>query len=392
MLPHISYQLDIPRAKIIKANRVKMEKYHPSEVTLVPLVKDWKQRLADKELLIMPAAIDLHVHFREPGFTHKETMHSGATAAAHGGCTTVLDMPNTDPSTTTEEEIYKKKQQLAIGLCHILIAAGISNSNINQIQSLNRHTDMWKVYLDDSFHSIPCSFDSFQQACQELNQVPDPKPIFVHAMDSQTGHQTIEEEIAGIKKALVCAAQYPNLKFHITHLSCVDAIQVIQEAKLDHVTTDTCPRYFMPKTKIGSFLRCNPPIRNEEEQKKLARAVKKRKINFITTDHAPHTKREKLQNIPGAPGVQELYIQMIDWMLQDTGIENTAVTQLLHYHPQKLILNPKVNLNDKIIVDPTAKTKITKEWIKSKCGWSLYENQVYQGQILAIIRKKTNTS
>lgn len=379
---------EIPSAEIITSSSITRKSLSLSNVEFIPLVDNWKDTIDNKEIIFMPAAIDLHVHFREPGFEHKETIKTGSLAALYGGCTTVLDMPNTNPTTTTLSEFKAKKLLIEGEFCNVLIAAGISNSNSQEIPKLAKVTDFWKVYLDNSFNAVPCSKETFIESCKILSDIKCKAPIFIHAMNTTTGKQTIDEENQGIEIALEIANMFEQLHFNITHVSNDIGLEKILKKNLSNVTLDTSPRYFMPKIEKEELLRCNPPIRTSEIQEKLRDYVKNGKIYMLATDHAPHILEEKLKGTPGAPGVQELYPLMIDWMLRENGIDKKLIVKLLYENPKKLIKNKVLKNNDFILIDKDDQTIINNNWIKSKCGWSLYENQQLRGKIIGIVRKK----
>ncbi|MCG3218162.1 MAG: dihydroorotase family protein [Candidatus Heimdallarchaeota archaeon] len=388
MVQKVKFNLTI-EAELVSAEKISHEEVVFGEIDFIPLVKNWKTYLS-KKVLCMPAAHDLHVHFREPGFEHKETIQSGSLAALYGGCTTVLDMPNTNPPTITVKEYLRKKEIGKNEIVNLLVAAGIADNNLSEIKSLASVADCWKVYLDNSFNAVPCTIETLNDACSILENEENNKPIFIHAMqttEGTEGKQTIDEENAGIELALNLAKEFGNLNFHITHLSNVSALEKIIQKKYHNVTHDTCPRYFMKKTAKEQLQRCNPPIRSLEEQAKLKKSVYDGEIFMLTTDHAPHTLVEKEEGAPGCPGVQEMFPQMINWSFEHEGIDKRKIVKMVHENPKRL-MRRKEETEDYVIIAPQEDYQINHEWIKSKCDWSLYQSEIWQGKIIGIISQK----
>jgi dihydroorotase len=387
MVQKIELNLTI-EAELVSAEKIVHEELAFGEIDFIPLVKHWKRYLS-KKMLVMPAAYDLHVHFREPGFEHKETIHSGSLAALYGGCTTVLDMPNTNPPTLTLKDYLQKKELGKSEIVSLLVAAGIADNNLSEIKSLASVADCWKVYLDNSFNAVPCSIETLKEACSILEEEENSKPIFIHAMqtiEGTEGKQTIEEENAGIELALNLAKEFRSLNFHLTHLSNVLSLEKIKQRNYQNVTHDTCPRYFMKKTVEEQLQRCNPPIRSLKEQEKLKKSVYDGDFFILTTDHAPHTLAEKEEGAPGCPGVQEMFPQMINWSLEPEGIDKRKIVRMVNDNPKKL-MNRKEETENYVLIDPQEEYLVNSEWIKSKCGWSLYKSQTWKGKIIGVIKK-----
>jgi len=228
MVQKVKFNLTI-EAELVSAEKITHEELVFGEVDFFPLVKNWKSKLS-KKMLVMPAANDLHVHFREPGFEYKETIHSGSIAAVYGGCTKVLDMPNTNPPTLNIKEYLRKKKIGEKEIINLLVAVGIADNNLNEIKSLASVADCWKVYLDNSFNAVPCSLETLKEACSIIEEEENCKPIFIHAMqtlegkEGTGGNQSIEEENAGIELAINLAQEFRKINFHLTHLSNVSAL------------------------------------------------------------------------------------------------------------------------------------------------------------------------
>ncbi len=260
----------IKNARIFKEN---------GQETIVPLeVKDgilFEKIDPNDELYLIPTAFDLHVHFREPGLTWKEDLSTGSLAAMNGGVSVVLDMPNTKPPTLFVEDV-EHKRTLAKKVKHInvLISAAISNKNIEQIESVSKVVDAFKVYLDYTYNAIPIDLEVLDEALDRLESLAFDKPILFHAVqpsEKARMENDIEEELEGVKKVVELAKKHPKLKMHVTHVSCAVCWDFLLEHSPRNLTRDTSIRYI---EKVSDALEpwqrsVNPPLRDEENRKKM---------------------------------------------------------------------------------------------------------------------------
>ena len=267
--------------------------------------------------IVLPGLIDSHVHFRDPGFPKKETFKTGSIAAACGGFTTVLDMPNTNPPTNTKKafleklEIAEKKSVVDFGL-----HAGVGDtSEIKKMAELKPAS--FKIYMDliDDEHLL--------EIFTEIKGLPEDHLISVHAEDMDTvkhctdkmkldnrmnpeiyadARPPLAEDIAVLKATSL--AKQLNSSIHICHVSTKKSLDLIQKAKGENckVTSEITPHHlFLDASylkKCGNFAKTNPPLRD----KKHALGINElEKIDVIGTDHAPHTIPEKEKVVWEAP-------------------------------------------------------------------------------------------
>lgn len=286
-------------------------------VSITKIAPKSEEEIDIKGKIVLPGLIDSHVHFRDPGFPEKETFRSGSEAAAAGGFTTVLDMPNTNPPTDTKKafleklEIARKKSVVDFGL-----HAGVGDiKEIRKIAELKPAS--FKIYMDliDDEHLM----DIFT----EIKGLPEDHLISVHAEDMDTVKQCTDklkssgstypgiyadarpplaEDIAVLKATSL--AKQLNSRIHICHVSTKKSLDLIQEAKGKNcrVTSEITPHHlFLDASyfkKCGNFAKTNPPLRN----KKYALGINElEKIDVIGTDHAPHTIPEKEKVVWEAP-------------------------------------------------------------------------------------------
>jgi len=284
---------------------------------------------------VLPGAIDSHVHFREPGYTHKEDWHSGTAAAAVGGVTTVFEMPNTNPPTGTVDALHIK-QAAAARQAHVDygIYGLLDEHNIDQLEALIAHgVAGFKCFMGNTFGNLPAPSDGAMLEGFEILAANGLRCV-VHAENpSIMARRQARMEAAGrtdphahlaarpevceveaIGRAIVFA-EWTGARLHIAHHSSKDALYLVRAAKARgvDVTVETCPQYLLLDTtdveRLGGILRVNPPIRAPGHGEALWKALQDGTIDMIATDHAPHAPEEKLRtNIwtcdCGFPGVE----------------------------------------------------------------------------------------
>ncbi len=284
---------------------------------------------------VLPGAIDSHVHFREPGYTHKEDWRTGTAAAAVGGVTTVFEMPNTDPPTGTPEAL-RLKQEAAARQAHVDygIYGLLDEHNIEGLETLIAHgVAGFKCFMGNTFGNLPAPSDGAMLEGFEILAKHGMRCV-VHAENASIMARRQEHlegagrrdphahlaarpevcEIEAIGRAIVFA-EWTGARLHIAHHSAQDSLYLVRAAKARGVdlTVETCPQYLLLDSRdverLGGILRVNPPIRAPGHGAALWQALFDGTIDMIATDHAPHAPEEKMRsNIwscdCGFPGVE----------------------------------------------------------------------------------------
>jgi allantoinase len=270
---------------------------------------------------VLPGAIDCHVHFREPGHVHKEDWLTGSRAAAFGGVTTVIDMPNTHPATDSVEHFLAKKD-IALRSSHVDFGLYglISDSSYRNIEAMHRAGVVgFKTYLSNSASAAHIGMigdGSLLESFEMLAALG--VRCVVHAENgSVIENRTTRLQAAGRKdprahadsRPDVCAieavarsiifAEWTGAPIHIAHEGTAAAIDLIAAAKARgvNVSVETCPQYLLLSVndlvRGGGVMRCNPPLRDPSNHARLWQALRSGEIDAIATDHAPHTPEEK---------------------------------------------------------------------------------------------------
>lgn len=286
-------------------------------------------------LHILPGAIDVHVHFRDPGYPHKEDWAAGTAAAAFGGVTTVFDMPNTVPPTGDAATLAAKHAIAAQKACVDFGLYGLlGEDTIAHVGALiDGGVIGFKLYMGNTFGKIPSpSTGAMLEAFEVV--APTGKRISLHAETNSIMERRQERLMAAGRRdplahlasrpAVVAVeavsraailAEWTGARIHILHISSADELRPLREAKARGVdiTGETCPHYLLLSSDdyhhLAGIIRVNPPVREARNQAPLWAALGDGTIDMIATDHAPHTPEEKTRNDIwavecGFPGVE----------------------------------------------------------------------------------------
>jgi len=283
-------------------------------------------------LHLLPGGIDDQVHFRDPGLTHKEDLHTGSLACAKGGITTFLEMPNTKPTTTSCEELHRKLE-LAAGksVVNYGFYIGATPHNMAELKEARR-TPGIKIFIGSS------TGDLLVDAQEALERIfaETTLPICAHCEDEATVranaarfagiddvavHSKIRDHEAAViatSRAMDLAARYKH-RFHVLHVSTAQETELLRN-RGDYVTAEACPHHLFFNVddypRLGSLIQMNPSIKTAADNAALWDALRDGRIEVIATDHAPHTLEEKRQPYPnspsGLPAVENSLALMLD--------------------------------------------------------------------------------
>ena len=363
--------------------------------------------------IILPGVIDTQVHFREPGKNDAENLESGSRAAIAGGVTSVFEMPNTNPPTSTFKEFNNKliaaKNRM---FCNYAFYFGATPDNMKELASVNTLEGCCgvKLFVGSSTGNLLVS----QEKDIEKVISNSSKIISVHSEDENillsrkkfikegdvNSHPVWRNEECALEstKRVVRIAQKYKKKIHILHVTTKQEIDFFSE-KRDGVTFEITPQHltlFAPDCyeKLKTFSQMNPPIRSKDHHDRLWEAVKNSLVSTIGSDHAPHTREEKKRKYPlspsGMPGVQTLLPVMLDHVNKGK-LKIEQLIKLVCENPCDLfgIKNKgyiKENYDaDLTIVDMNKQVVIKDSWIESKCRWTPFNNYEVKGFPVATI-------
>ncbi len=349
--------------------------------------------------LILPAGVDAHVHFREPGMTNKEDWVTGSTAAAFGGISCVFDMPNTLPQTTSLQtisdkiHIAEKKSFVDFG-----VYSGVTNNNIDDIENISKKCNGVKIFLGNSTVSMLFDKKKLREAFDLIGI--SQKPVFVHCEDEECliKHKETEKNLTdhmrfrpGVCEEIAVAdvlnaANGLNTKVHVCHVSSCEGLELLKR-KPANVSFGVTPHHSLLNVEknMGSsgFFKVNPPIRTGFDREALFNSVKNGDALIVESDHAPHTMDEKDQDfdeIPcGVPGVETMYPLFL-YMAKKEVLTFQRLTSLLCSNPSDLLGVSKGRIDvgydaDFIVADLKKEEKIQSEKnLHSRCGWTPFED------------------
>ena len=370
-----------------------------------------------KNLTILPGVIDSQVHFREPGSEHKEDMNTGSMGAALGGVTSIYEMPNTYPPTATID-LLNNKFKLAKNRMWVNYAffAGATSGNIPSLPELEKVPGCVgiKIFMGSSTGNLLVPDDkTLINVLQSRNH-----RVAVHAEDEPRlikRKQLIknndvhshpiwrdEETALNATKRVIKAANTSKLPVHILHVTTEEEIELIKKNK-EYISVEVTPQHLTLSApdcynELKTFAQMNPPIRVKRHLDALWRGINEGVVDVIGSDHAPHTRAEKLKPYPespsGMPGVQTLLPIMLNH-LNNGKISIYKLCELISTNPAKLYKadnKGEIKLNydaDLTIVDLKKEIKITDDIMANKSGWTPFNNKIVKGwPIMTIVNGK----
>jgi dihydroorotase len=347
--------------------------------------------------LILPAGIDLHVHFRDPGFTYKEDFSTGSQAAAFGGISCVFDMPNTKPHATSIQTL-KEKTQIASEKSYVDFGlyAAISDENVGRLAEISPFCSGFKLFLGGSTHSLQLSSQNLRVALLETNRTK--KITLIHAEDEYclNTHKDKENNLVDHLRCRSAECEETAIRtiinnshnlsspIHICHLSSCEGFEILRKKPQNFSVGVTPHHLFFDVNTIDTkqaFYKVNPPIRSSFDRDTLWYGVNHKFIDIFESDHAPHLEKEKnveFNDAPsGLPGIETMYPLLLTAMKKGQVTIDTLLTMLCE-RPAQLLNIPKGKIEigrdaDFIVVDLRKTEVITAENLHSKCGWTPFE-------------------
>lgn len=373
-------------------------------------------------LLVMPGVIDTQVHFREPGMEHKEDLESGTRSAILGGVTTIFEMPNTSPTTTTKDALEDKLRRAAgRAWCDYGFFVGASSENLDDLAELEMlpGTPGIKIFMGSSTGSLLVGSEELVRKAlqnglrrvavhsEDEARLSERKAAFSQ-VNSPAEHPNIRDaESARLStERLLRISEETGRPVHILHVSTLDELPLIRRAKrqLGRVSAEVTPQhlYFAaPQAyeRLGTLAQMNPPIRTKEHQEALWAALHDGVFDVFGSDHAPHTLEEKAKPYPqspsGMPGVQTMLPVLLTFVNQGR-LRFEDVARMASENPASLFgirdkgLIAERHDADIVLVDPARKTVFERSMVASKCGWSPYEGETFTGwPVRVILRGRT---
>lgn len=380
---------------------------------------------------LLPGMIDCHVHFREPGLTHKGYMQSESRAAAAGGITSVMDMPNTSPPTVTNKRLEEKfalaAQKMAVNYSFYL---GASLNNLDEIKAVDQHNVCGvKVYMGSStgnllvdhrqtlenlFRECPINLAAH---CEDAGIIQKNEAIFRERYGDHppfAAHPHIRSEEACYRStqlAVELARKY-DTRLHILHISTAREMELFDDSTVrlsslrenegfeehdpswKNITAEACIHYLhfddSAYETLGARIKCNPAIKRASDREALLRGLLTDRIDTIGTDHAPHTSEEKqgtYWTVPsGLPVIQSALPAILEHfhsgrLSLETIVEKTAHAPAKIFRVKERGFIREGYWADLVLVDLNQPHTVAKDNILYKCGWSPFEGTTFRSSV-----------
>ncbi|MCR4781646.1 MAG: dihydroorotase [Lachnospiraceae bacterium] len=366
--------------------------------------------------IIFPGFIDLHVHFRDPGQTEKETIETGIKAAAHGGFTTVLTMPNTSPvcdNPSIVEYVHKKARN-----CHSTevlqigsITKGMEGKELNDIAALK---EAGVPAISEDGKSVMNS--ALARRAFKIAKEND-LPVFSHCEDidlveggvMNQGKMSLKYDLPGISNSVeniiiarnIFLAEETGATLHLCHNSTKESYLCVKLAKEHgiHVTGEVTPHHFvLCEDEIdpnNANYKMNPPVRTAEDREYLIRGLKENVFDVIATDHAPHTASEKARGFKSAPfgivGLETAAALTYTYLVKPGHLSLMQMAEKMSYNPARIIKKDYGDISvgkkaDLTIFDATKKYKIDSNEFYSKGHNEPFDGREVYGKVVATIK------
>lgn len=350
-------------------------------------------------LTLLPGVIDPQVHFREPGLEYKEDLFTASCACAKGGVTSFLEMPNTRPLTTTQAALDDKLQRAAQKcLVNYGFFIGATPENLPDLQQANPACGI-KIFMGSMHGALLVSKEEelepiFAQGdrliavhAEDAARIIERRNLFAGISDPAV-HSQIQDEQAALdatKLALKLSKKYQR-RLHILHLSTGIEAELLRQDKPSWVTAEVTPQHLLLNTsayeKMGTLAQMNPPLRSPQNNEILWQALLDGVIDFIATDHAPHTLEEKAKGYPDSPSGMPGVETSLPLMLTQAMGGRCTIAQVSHWMstavakaykiPNKGAIAPGYDA-DLVLVDLDTYRPVVREELQTKCGWSPFE-------------------
>ena len=365
---------------------------------------------------LLPGVIDDHVHFRDPGLTHKADMYTESMAAAAGGVTSYMDMPNTNPQTTTLQALEDKFKDAATkSIVNYSFYFGATNNNADSLALLDKKKVCGvKLFMGSStgnmlVDQMETLKNIFANAgmliathCEDQHIISANSAAYKEKYGEDPDvkyHPEIRNEEACYQSSALAVqlAKETGARLHIMHISTAKELELLENKPIaeKNITAEACVSHLFfcdeDYETFGTRIKCNPAIKSKKDRDALRQALTSNLIDVIGTDHAPHLLSEKqggaLKAVSGMPTLQFSLTAVME-LVHEGALTIEQLVQKMCHAPTTLyqiknrgFIRPGYQA-DLVLVNPTAEWTVNNECILSKCGWSPMEGQTFHSKVV----------
>lgn len=343
-------------------------------------------------LTLMPAFIDTHAHFRDPGLTWKEDIETGSMAASAGGYTGVCLMANTNPICSSRETVkYVREKGIEVGLVDIHQCVSITNNFDGKTLT---HLDAFKD--DKELRAISDDGVGVKDSKVMLEALELTKEnnwiVMSHAESPEFSKMDMRlaEDMMTIRDVELC--KYTGGRLHMCHVSTKKSLEYIIDAKLKgaNITCEVTPHHIFLTKDVNDY-RVNPPIREKEDVEYIHWAIKNGFVDTIGTDHAPHTVEEKRKGSPGMVGLETAFPICYTTLVKGNVISINELSKIMSKNPADMLGMNKGTITvgkdgDLVLVDLDRRIKVDSEEFRSKGHNTPFEDMEFYGKVRMTIK------
>jgi len=337
---------------------------------------------------LLPAFVDLHAHFRDPGFPHKEDILSGSRAAAAGGYTAVSLMANTDPVCDRPDVArYVRDKARGAGLVELFpvgaITQGLQGEALSEMEGLGPY--VW-AFSDDGFGVQ--RDDVMLLACQRAASLG--RPLIEHCETRGIEDHALSEALMAGRDIVL--ASHTGCRLHIAHVSTTETVDLIAQAKREDigVTCEVTPHHLCIDEEVGYTV--NPPLVDRAARETLIQALVDERIDAIATDHAPHTSADKENGLPGISGIETAFALLHTQLVRTGKLSLLQLSRAMSFNPARILGLPKGALSlgydgDVVLIEKDESFTLLEEMLVSKGKNTPLLGTSLTGKICATLHK-----
>ena len=365
---------------------------------------------------LIPGVIDDHVHFRDPGLTHKADMYTESMAAAAGGVTSYMDMPNTNPQTTTIEDLDNKFKDAATkSIVNYSFYFGATNTNSDSLALLDKKKvcgvklfmgsstgNMLVDQMETLKHIFANAGMLIATHCEDQAIISANTALYKEKYGEDPDvkyHPAIRSEEACYQSSALAVqlAKETGARLHIMHISTAKELELLENKPIaeKNITAEACVSHLFfcdeDYDKFGTRIKCNPAIKSKKDRDALRQALTSNLVDVIGTDHAPHLLSEKeggaLKAVSGMPTLQFSLIAVME-LVHEGQLSIEQLVQKMCHAPAALYQIEKRGFirpgyqADLVLVNPSEEWTVNNECLLSKCGWSPMEGQTFHSKVV----------